>query len=207
MKKYISVFLLPFLVGGCNWLDFPIFVLFGKTHESVKAEYPHLKGKRVAIVVAGLPAIDFEYPYARMDLALSAANLIEQEVKNVRFVPQETIEQFQLENLDWISMPMSEIGKKFVVDRIVYIELMQFTTTEPESVNLVRGRVWSQVSVYETDSSLPNVSVYESEIQIVYPEQGPLPMSDTARISTQRQIIAQYALELSRKFYNHKRKI
>jgi len=206
MRKYFSLLLLPFLLGGCNWLEFPAFVLFGKTYERVKAEYTQLKGKRVAIVIAGLPAIDFEDPYARMDLALASAELIRQEVKEVQFVEQEKIERFQQENLDWISMPMREIGSKFGVDRILYIELMQFTTVEPESINLVRGRVWSQVSIYEIDSPQPNVPVYETEIQVVYPEQGPLPMSDTARIGARQQIIVLYAHELSRKFYDHKRK-
>jgi hypothetical protein len=207
MKKYFSLFLMPFLLGGCNWLEFPFFVLFGKTHENVKAEYTDLKGKRIAVVIAGLPAIDFEDPYARMDLALASAELIRQKVKEVQFVEQEKIERFQQENLGWISMPMREIGKKFGADRILYIELMQFTTVEPESVNLVRGRIWSQVSIYEVDSPQPNVPAYETEIQVVYPEQGPLPMSDTALIAARQQIIILYAQELSRKFHDHKRKI
>jgi len=207
MRKYFSLFLLPFLLGGCNWWEFPAYVLFGKTHEKVKAEYKHLEGKRVAIIIAGLPAIDFEDPYARMDLGLASAELIRQEVKKVQFVEQEKIERFQQENLDWISMPMSEIGNKFGADRILYIELMQFTTVEPESINLVRGRVWSQVSIYEVDSPQPNVPVCETEIQIVYPEQGPLPMSDTALLETRQGIIVLYAQELSRKFHDHKRKI
>ena len=86
MRKYFSLFLVPFLLGSCNWLEFPAFVLFGKTHERVKAEYTDLKGKRVAIIIAGLPAIDFEDPYARMDIALLSAELIRQEVDEVQFV-------------------------------------------------------------------------------------------------------------------------
>ncbi len=207
MRKYLSLLLLPFLLSGCNWFEFPAFVLFGKTHEKVKAEYTGLKGKRVAIIIAGLPAIDFEDPYARMDLALASAALIRQEVDEVQFVDQEKIERYQQENLDWISLPMRELGKHFGVDRILYIELMQFTTVEPESINLVRGRVWSQVSIYEIDSAQPNTPVYETEIQAVYPERGPLPMSDTARMGVRQKIIVLYAQELSRKFYNHKRKL
>ena len=207
MRKYFSLFLLPFLLSGCNWLEFPAYIIFGKTHENVKAEYTNLKGKRAAIVIAGLPAIDFEDPYARMDLALASAQRIKQQVKDVQFMEQEKIERFQQEDLDWISMPMSQIGEKFGVDRIIYIELMQFTTMEPDSINLVRGRVWTQVSIYELDSPGPNVPKYETEIQIVYPEQGPLPMSDTALIDARQQVILLYALELTRKFHDHKRKI
>lgn len=208
MKKYVClcVCVLSLCLGGCNWLDFPVFVLFGQTHERVKAEYTQLEGKKVAIIIASLPAIDFEDPYARMDLALASAEWIRREVKEVQFVEQETVERFLKENLDWVSMPMSEIAEQFGANRILYIELMQFTTEEPESVNLVRGRGWAQVSVYETDSPSANVPVYQTEIQVVYPEQGPLPMSDTARIAARQQILVQCAGELARKFYNHKRK-
>jgi len=207
MKKYLSLLLLPLLLGSCNWLEYPAFIIFGKTHENVKAEYTNLKGKRVAIIIAGLPAIDFEDPYARMDMALASAELIRQEVKGVEFVDQEKIDRFQHENLDWISMPMSQIGKKFAADRVLYIELMQFTTVEPDSINLVRGQIWTQASIYEMDSPQPNVPAYETEIEVVYPEQGPLPMSDTARIGARQQIIILFARDLSRKFHNHKRKI
>jgi len=207
MRKYFSLFLLPFLLSGCNWLEFPAYILFGKTHEKVKAEYTDLEGKRIAVIIAGLPAIDFEDPYARLDLALASAELIRQEVDGVQFVEQEKIERFQQENLDWISMPMSQIGGQFGVDRIIYIELMQFTTMETDSINLVRGRIWTQVSIYELDSSGPNIPKYETEIELVYPEQGPLPMSDTALIDARQQVILLYGQELSRKFHDHKRKI
>ena len=84
---------------------------------------------------------------------------------------------------------------------------MQFTTIEPESVNLVRGHIWTQASIYEMESPQPNEPLYDTEIEAVYPEQGPLPMSDTARIGARQQVLGLYALELSRKFHDHKRKI
>ncbi|MBN1845898.1 MAG: hypothetical protein JW810_09460 [Sedimentisphaerales bacterium] len=207
MKRLLWILLPVLASAGCNWLEYPFFLLFGQTHENVKAEYTALADTRVAIVVAGLPAIEFEYPYARTDLALAAASVIRSKVDNVQFVEPETVEQFQRENLDWIGMPMADIARRFDVQRILYLELMQFATLEPESVNLVRGRIWTQASVYETDSDRPNLPAYETEIQVVYPEQAPLPMSDSTRQAVRQQMVLMYADELAKRFYDHKRPI
>ena len=111
--------------SGCNLLTYPTYILFGQTHQSVKAEYRDLAGKKIAIIVAGQPAIEFEQPYARMDLALVSAQSISDHVKNVTFADQDQIDRFQRESLDWYSVSISEIARKFDAQSVLYIDLIQ----------------------------------------------------------------------------------
>jgi len=204
MKRTALLFILTIFLGGCNVLEYPVYVLFGSRSKKVKAEYTDLEGKKIAIMVAGRTAIDFEYPYARMDLALAAAQSIRQNVKKTEFVDQEKIDTYQREDIDWYSLPLSEIGRKFGAQRIVYLDLLQFSMTETNSVNLLRGRIEAQLRVYDMESDQGDIPCYESEVGVVYPEYAPRPRSDSARIEVQRESILLFAEKLAQKFYDHK---
>ena len=207
MKKLILIIMLPFVAGGCGFLSYPFYVLFGRTEERVKAEYIGLKDQKIALIIFGQPGIDFEDPFARLDLALATEQAIIQNVKTTEFADQEEIQSFQRARLDWYSLPMSEIAAKFQVQRVLYLELIQFTIREIDTVNLLRGRIWAQLSVFEADSAQPDVPAYESEVEIVFPEQAPEPYSENAKFAIRRESIRLFALETARKFHDHKKKV
>ncbi|MBN2377998.1 MAG: hypothetical protein JXD22_16490 [Sedimentisphaerales bacterium] len=194
-------------LSGCNLLTYPAYILFGQTHQSVKAEYRGLTGKKIAIIVAGQPAIEFDQPYARMDLALVSAQSISDHIKNVTFADQDQIDRFQRESLDWYSVSISEIARKFDAEVVLYIDLIQFTTAEIDSINLLRGRIWAQVSVYDMSETKPDSPKYETEVQVIYPEEMPLPISDSTSIAVRQNTLLMFADELARKFYDHKKEI
>ena len=203
----ISLTTTALFLSGCNLLTYPVYILFGQTKQSVKAEYRGLTGKKIAIVVAGQPAIEFEQPYARMDLALVSAQAVSDHVKDVTFSDQDRIDRFQRESLDWYSVEISEIARKFDAEVVLYIDLIQFTTAEIDSINLLRGRIWGQVSVYDMSAANPDSPEYETEVQVIYPEQMPLPISDSASIAVRQNTLLMFAEELDRKFYEHKKEI
>ena len=204
MKKLFLIFLLGIFCGGCNLLELPLYAIFGKSSKNVKAEYRGLQGQKVAIVIATGPAVDFEYPYARMNVALASQQLITQDVRKVEFVDQEEIEKFQQENLDWASVPISDIAKKFGAQRVLYLDLYQFTMYEESSINLLRGQATAAVQVYETDQDNADQAAYRSEISVRYPENNPVAMSDAALQKVQFNTTRNFAEQLARKFYDHK---
>jgi len=192
------------LLAGCNLLEFPAYVLFGQRTRKVKAEYRHLKNERIALMVSAGPGIDFEYPYARTDLALACAQVFGQRVEGVRFVEQEEIEKFQSAHLDWATMGKAELADVFGVGHIIWLDLIQFTLREESSVNLLRGRVLSAVRVFDKHGAAPNVPSYQTEISVVVPDHGPLPVSDVALQGIYRQTMLRFADKLASKFYDHK---
>ena len=203
MRKLVLLLVLMF-VAGCNLLEHPLYVLFGQTSKKVKAEYAGLRGKKTVIFVATGPGVDFEYPGARMNLALATADVLSQHVKDAEFVDARMVDTFQREDLDWLSLPMAELGEKFSADLVLYLDMIEFTLAEPESINLLRAYVTADIRVYEMDSANPNKPNYQTEISITYPEQGPLPMSDVAMQRVMYRSIGLFAEELSYVFYDHR---
>jgi len=190
------------LLGGCNILQWPLYVLFGKGTTKVKAEYAGLKNQRIAIIVATGPGINFEYPYARTNVALASAQVIGKYVKNAQFVAQDKIEAFQMENLDWATLPVETIGRKFDATRILYLDLYHFTMHEENSVHLLRGHIRSSARVYEINGS--GKAVYQTDISVKWPEHGPRPMSEATLARLQMETIVKFAKLLACKFYDHK---
>jgi hypothetical protein len=191
-------------IGGCNYLAYPAYVLFGGNEKKVKAAYKNLKGKKIAIFVVSRPAFDFEYPYASMNIGLACAHTISKHVKDVTFVEQDKIQDFQLENLDWLSMPVSQIAKRFDAERLIYIDLYEFTMYEQGSITLVRGQVSADVRIYEMDSPAPDNETYKTEIKILVPPNAPVPASEESLYAINQQSIMTFAEELAKIFYDHK---
>ncbi len=202
MKKLI---LLPVMLWlcGCNMLEWPAYVLFGKKNETVQAEYTGLKGKKTAILVSSGPGINYEYPYARTNIALAVAQMTEKHVKKVEFIEQEKVETYQLENLDWVARPKTSVAAELDAERIIYLDLYQYTMTEPGSVNLLQGQIRAGVSIYAADAEKPNLPVYTTEVGVSWPEHGAEPAGGEALSRIQLQSIVRFADALSKKFYDH----
>ena len=192
------------ILGGCNLLEYPLYVIFGDRTESVKAEYPGLRDKRIAVLVMTTPAVDFEYPYAQLELTNLVSLVLSQHVKGAQLVDPQEIDRFQREDLDWLRLSISEIGRKFDAEQIVYLDVIQYTMTEEKSVNLLRGRIWAEVSVYDMAAAQANRARYTTEVTVVYPEANPVPVDGGARQHIELRTINMFAEELALKFYDHK---
>ncbi|MBN2210669.1 MAG: hypothetical protein JW709_04660 [Sedimentisphaerales bacterium] len=193
------------MVAGCNILSYPLYVLFGEQQKTVKAEYSGLAGARTAIVVAVGPATEFEHPMVRSNLALASAYEIGREVKGATFVDQQAIERFQQEDLDWFYLPVLKIGQRFEAQRVLYLDIIEFTLEEENSVNLLRGRVTADVRVYDMADAKPDEPVYQTEVSVMFPTDNPVPMADMAtRAILENQTVGEFAKALVKKFHDHK---
>lgn len=201
---WIMLLTVSMCAGGCNWFEYPLYVLFGDSKINIDAEYDGLAGKKIAVLVMTTPAVDFEHPYARLELTSIVSLALSERVKNATFVDVEEIDRFQREDLDWLSMGIDEIGKKFEVDRVVYLDVIQYTMIEENSVNLLRGRILAEVSVYEMEAAEANAAVYTGEVMVVHPDYAPVPVGGGARQQIELASIRLFAQELARKFTDHK---
>jgi len=193
---------LLFFQCGCKAFSYLAYVIFGGGQTKVKAEYKGLKDRKIAIIVSTGPGVDFEYPYARTNVALATAKVISDHVKGAEFVDQNEVEKFQMENLDWLSMPVKKIAQNLGVTRILYLDLFQFTMHEQSSVHLLRGRIQGSLRVYEINGK--EQAAYNTETAIVWPEHSPVPMSDGALAQLQMESTVKFAEQLGQKFYDHK---
>ena len=207
MKNLLFLLLLALFVGGCNIFGHTAYVLFGRTGKDVEAEYEGLAGEKVAIIIAVADEVDYNYPGARMNIALAVAKAIGQNVKDVEFVAQEKVQAFQQSQPDWIGMPMSEIAGRFGAGRVLYLDVYQFDMYERHSKYLLRGQISATVRVYERKGSNTDQAVYRGEAETLFPKHQPITAGDTAMLKVQTNTIDSFAEQMARKFYDHEVKI
>ena len=157
----------------------------------------------LAVLVMTPPGVDFDYPHAQVYLTDVVSQAIARYVEGVEFVGAQEIDRFQRDDLDWLRLSVGELGEKFGVDRIVYLDVVQYTTTEENSVNLLRGRIWAEVSVYEMDAEEVDDPVYTGEVMMVFPEHAPVPLNSRAQQQIEMQTISLFGEAMAKKFYDH----
>ncbi len=204
-KKFfiIILLLLATTAGGCRYMLY----LFapGAQDKKVEAEFDGFKGSSVAVVIYADVNIQYEYPTAQMELSMLIADQLRKHVENVQVVDPRKVIRYQQENIYWETMSKNRLGEIFDAEYILFVSLMQFTTREPGSINLSRGIISAEVSVYDT--SLPEHRSRVKrwpEISVAFPADDPV-----GRLEANEQKIREHTEKLfvdkvAKKFYDHK---
>jgi hypothetical protein len=207
----LAIGMLAPCLAGCQAMAFPFLMWGAEPTKDVPAEYPYLPGKKIAIFVWAEPDTLFEFPRVRLELSEHVANAMIEGFKTakrldpVNFVPNRNIEDFQTREPDWDRRDPAELGRHFAADRVLMIELTQYTTREPESTHLYRGRIAANVRVYDPayENALP---AYKTTVEIAYPPEshGDWGVDDRG---IRKAAMELFASEVSGKFYDRRVKV
>lgn len=191
--------------GGCEAIALP-FLLWGEEPtRTVEAEYPYLPGKRVCIVVRPEMETLFQYPHVRLDLSDHLKVALEAHVADISVAEPKRVTDFQKQRHNWEAIDPAVLGRRFEADRLIEVELTQYTTRDPESPYLYRGHIAAVVNVYNTD--YPNSApAYSTEVRVAHPDEGPAKWGAEER-EVRASVMQAFADEVAGKFYDRKVKV
>lgn len=195
--------LLP--LAGCEALAAP-FLLWGpEPTKTVPAEYPYLANKRVAVVIWADDYTQFEFPHVRLELGEHITEAIKGNVPGARVVPTRDVIDAQDRDPEWARKPPAAIGEKVRADRVLMVELSQYTTREPDSPHLLRGRISANVKLYDVErpGAMP---LYNAVIDAVYPESS-MPEYGAREDAVRQQAMQAFAASAAGKFHDRKVKV
>lgn len=196
------------LIAGCNHAAYWLHAFAPPPPmKTVEAECNQLPGKSVAIVIFADQSVQYEYPMAKVELSAALGEELKKHIDDVTVVNWRRVIKYQNSNPDWTSTDKAKLGKLFNANFVLYISLVEFTLREPGSLNLCRGRITADVSLYQCSSDTRDSSIWrEDDIRVLYPEKG-----HSQLLENNRQIqelsyntVKTFATELARKFYKHK---
>jgi len=201
---FAAAAILPVL-AGCRIAAIP-FLLWGQPPTKlVPAEYPYLTGKKVCIVVWADNYTLLEYPFVQLEVSEHVRRALEQHIKSIHFVASRTVVDYQRSDPEWERKPPALIGARFHADRVLLIELTQYTTREPESTFLYRGRIAANVKVY--DPAYPDAGpAYKCVIETVYPEEASGQWG-TNEDQIRRKAMEAFAAEVAARFHDRRVKV
>ncbi|MEI8194270.1 MAG: hypothetical protein WCI73_00005, partial [Phycisphaerae bacterium] len=185
-------------LGGCGWLAMASERVSGK---NVPADYKNLDDKSVAIVIYPDWATGLEYAGARDEIGAFTTAQFREFLPKTKLVNYKEVIHWQDDTTQWRNMDMKDIGKHFGVDRILYIEILDYRSRQPGAENLLQGRIHAMARIYETDA--PGVAAaWEQEFDVSWPAiaEGPLKSND---LTVRRRVLEAFSEQLVNNFHEH----
>ncbi len=187
---------------GCNYVKAMAYLFGEEQTKTVPAAYPYLTNQKVAIVVRADMETLFEYPHVQWELADHVRVALEANVKGVTVVDPRKVVDVQRRDSDWQRRDPALLGKDFGADKLLEIDLTQYTTREPDSPHLYRGHIMAGINVYNT--AYPNSEpAYKSEARAVFPESATADLGLGDR-EVRRGVMEAFAQDVANKFYERK---
>jgi hypothetical protein len=134
---------------GCNILSYPLAVMASEQTEKVPAEFSKLDGKKAVVVVWAQPETMLQFPHMRLELASQVTYQMKQRLKTTEKDPADQVADYQNRNLNWDALPPTQIGKQYEADYVVFIEVLEYSTRDPKTPGLFRGRAKASVVVHD----------------------------------------------------------
>lgn len=192
--------------SGCTLLGF--FAAGAQAYEKsrprkVEAEYTGLQGKTFAVVVAADRLIQSEHPGVIEELTMRITERLEQESGAAGRVRGERLLGYLYDNPRWIAMPRGELAERLGVDRLVYVEVLEYQLNDPGNQYLWKGVAAGTVGVIEAGGPLPDEFVFERQIRVTFPDKEGYGPGELAREAIASVLIKRFTDRASWLFYTH----
>ena len=172
----------------------------------VKAKYPGLKNKKVAIVTIAADNIKHDVPMTVTKEIQRSLIEAKMDIPGMKLIRDSQIKEFQEKNPHW-QLPVvtpKDWLKGLGADRLVLVDLTRFRTHEPGNPHLLKGQCVATVKVYEVDKSDPNQTVFlNKDIEVNYPEGREVGIPDGDEDKVLDRLHKGLAIKVSRLFYDH----
>ena len=185
---------------GCRLIAAPVMMWGKEPTKDIPAEYPYLQGKQVLILVWADPETIFEYPWVQLEISEHVATAMKPNITGIDFVTSRTVYDYQRSKPEWERTDPAVLGDHFKADRVLMIELTQYTTREPDSPHLYRGRIMANVKVY--DVAYKNAApTYRTMVETVYPKESAGEWG-TDDVSIRRATMEAFGQDVAGKFFD-----
>lgn len=177
----VVVGLLGWLSGGCNIIG---AVAAKAPKPDILAAYKGLAGKSVGIMVYVDPDAAMNWPTLQLDLAnLLQYKLLQaqkddkaDDLKGTTF-PYEprSFVRYQKEHPGIEALPITQVAPKLGVERLIYLQVNEFTTRAEGTITMYLGRMNVTLQVIEIDPTTRSADIgyTEQNIRIKYPRTAP----------------------------------
>jgi len=160
------------------------------------AEFKELKGTKTAVVCRPLVELQYSSSSAAEQLARVTGILLKSRIKKIEIVRPDLIEQWTDEH-DWDEF--TEVGKAVKAERVVGIEIEEFSLYQGQT--LYQGRARVKVTVHDMQQN--GDVVFERALpEIIYPPNAGIPTSEKAEEEFRKQFIGVVADRIGRFFYS-----
>ena len=208
MSMKALVLAVPLLLGGCGFLGLgtaPAPTLVTRMQGSA---YPGLTDKSVAIVVYAPSAVVNEYTGVREEISTFVATEMRGRMPTTRLLDPRDVINWQDSTMNWANLSARDIGRHFGVDRVLTIEVLDYSTKRPMGVSNMQGRLRAQCRIYDTadaaqgpDAGGHLAPAWTGLVDAAWPSGKPLDPTQTNEAAARLRALDEFANLLVGYFY------
>ncbi len=190
----LSLVAVVFTTAGCMGPVLTAMYLFGAA--DVKAEYDGLKKQKV-VVVCHRTDLDYSNNLnAAKDLARLVGLRLKANISSLKLIDQQKVDNWMDEN-QWEES--SEIGKALGADKIVVVELDNFSILLDQT--LYQGKASYVLKVIDCQTGRTQYDVTPNPV--CWPPNSPIPTQDKPETQFRKQFVGVLGDRIARHFYSH----
>lgn len=173
----------------------------GKTE--IPAEYTGLVGKSFAVVATGSRMMESEHPGLTARLIQRVNERLAVNAGASAFIPSNDLLTVLYNTPQWPAMTRGEVGELLGVERLIVVEIIDYTLHEPGNQYIWEGVASVLVSVYETDSALPDDPIFEKAIRVTFPDTSGFMRTDIPEAAVTSELSNRVVNRVAWLFYDH----
>ncbi len=188
----------PLVLTGC-WFFMASQEVSGKP---IDAQYKGLADKSVAIVIYSDQATTNEFPAAREEISAFVAARFREHMPTVQLLDYHEVMNWQDDTLNWFALPEKDIGKHFSVDRVLYVELLDYSVSMSKGYGDLQGHIRANCKVFEIDTPTPTPA-WTGLVDTTYPKDRPTDVGQSSPEAVRAKTLEDFADAVVSNFYDH----
>jgi hypothetical protein len=189
-------------LAGCKAIALPFMMWGEEPTKLVPAESKALDGKKTCIAVWADSDTLFEFPNARLEIASFVEEALKGKVPKIATVGSRSVHDAQKQDPDWDRLPPAKFAARFRAERLLLIELTMYTTREPSSPHLYRGRISANIKVYDVEQG-GDAPLFKTVVETVHPKDMPGEWGSTDT-GVRRAAMEAFAADVAGRFHERK---
>jgi hypothetical protein len=169
----------------------------------IEAEYEGIATKSFAVVVSADRMIESNNPGIAARINQRVNDRLIQNARPAFAIPSNDLLTVLYNTPQWPAMTRGEVAEMLGVERLVVVELLEYTLHEPGNKYIWDGSASCVVTVYESDSGFPDDPVYEKAIRVSFPDMSGLMRTEIPEAAVNSELSNRIINRIAWLFYTH----
>ncbi len=173
--------------------------------------YNGLADKSLAIVIYVPSATLNEYPGTREEISSFLTSQMREHLPTTRLLNPADVADWQNRTLNWFALPGRDIAKHFGVDRVLFIEVLQYSTRNILVHSDLQGRLRARCRIIDAADIVgaqgtaltppADEATWSGIVDVVWPPYRPLDPTQTDESAVRLRTLESFAQALVRPFH------
>lgn len=169
----------------------------------VQAEYTGISGKSFAVVATGSRLMEGEHPGLTARLVQRINDRLILNANPSYAIPSGDLLMVLYNTPQWPALTRGEVAEMLGVERLVVVEVIEYTLNEPGNQYVWDGVASVLVSVFEADTGMPDDPVYEKAIRVTFPDSRGFMRADIPEAAVTSELSNRIVNRVAWLFYDH----